>query len=123
VRRGIMEEMFGFLGAAGGPVLGGMRQLAGGIPGGAVAAGTTSTAAERARNAARNWLGEGAVLKSSRTSVVIQSKDELRQLRLDLTERIDRPHAHLEVFDPVRRRFIDAPGVPHRIYFEGTSNP
>ena len=75
-------------------------------------------AVEEAGAAARGWLGEGAVVKPSRTSSVFQSQDGLRQLRLDLQGHGPfPPHGHLEVWDPAFGRFVDAPGVPHHLYF------
>jgi len=81
-------------------------------------------AVAEARAAAQNWLGEGAVVKPSRTSVVIQSQDGLRQLGFDLQgSGAYPPHAHLEVWDPNVGDFVDAPGVPHHIYFNDVPKP
>jgi hypothetical protein len=54
----------------------------------------------------------------------MQSADELRQLRLDLAGHGPYPpHAHLQVFDSALGRFVDAPGVPHHLYFSDVPAP
>jgi hypothetical protein len=56
--------------------------------------------------------------------MVYQSADELRQLRLDLEGHGPwPPHAHLQVWNPELGRFVDAPGLPHHLYFSDVPKP
>ncbi len=83
-----------------------------------------SSAVERVGGQARDWLGEGYVVKRHDTAgAVFQSKDKLRQFRLDLRGHGDLPHAHLQMRGSVTERFKDVPGVPHRLYFQGVTEP
>jgi hypothetical protein len=50
---------------------------------------------------------------------VVQSKDGLRQFRMDLEGHGPySPHGHLEMRGSTTSRFKDAPGVPHHLYFK-----
>ena len=74
---------------------------------------------ERVGRQARDWLGEWYVVKRHDTvGAVFQSKDKLRQFRLDLQGHGDLPHGHLQMRGSVTERFKDSPGVPHRLYFQ-----
>jgi hypothetical protein len=68
----------------------------------------------------RQWLGEGSVVKrADGRGIVIQSKDGLRQFRMDLEGHGPyAPHGHLEMRGSTTGKFKDAPGVPHHLYFQ-----
>jgi len=66
-----------------------------------------------------NWLGPGArVLRSDARGFVIQSRDGLRQFRIDFKGPGTPPaHAHFEVWDAARQRWVDAVPGQHRFPF------
>jgi RHS repeat-associated protein len=66
-----------------------------------------------------NWLGPGAkVLRDDPKGFVIQSRDGLRQFRIDFAgPGTPPPHAHLQVWDATSQRWIDAVPGRHRIPF------
>jgi hypothetical protein len=68
-----------------------------------------------------NWLGPGArVLRSDARGFVIQSQDGLRQFRIDYAgPGTPPPHAHFEVWDAARQRWVDAVPGQHRFPFGG----
>lgn len=64
------------------------------------------------------------VKRHDAAGAVFQSKDKLRQFRLDLQGHGKYPpHGHLEMWDPVIRDFGDVPGVPHHLYFQDVPKP
>ena len=65
------------------------------------------------------WLGPRArVLRSDARGLVIQSRDRLRQFRIDFAGPGTPPaHAHFEVWDPVKQRWVDAVPGRHRFPF------
>ena len=68
-----------------------------------------------------NWLGEGArVVRDDARGFVILSRDGLRRFRMDFAGPGTPPaHAHLEVWDPTIRDWVDAIPGRHRIPFRG----
>ena len=93
------------------------------LPGTTVAAGVAKAATNEAKvaeagQAARKFLGDNAVIKrDTAKSLVMQSEDKMRQIRLDLQGHGNPPHAHIQVYDPTVSRFIDAPDLPHQVPF------
>ena len=90
------------------------------------AAATQAVAAARAAAAPigegiSNWLGPGArVVRDDAGGFVILSRDGLRRFRMDFAGPGTPPaHAHLEVWNPVSRRWVDAIPGQHRIPFRG----
>jgi hypothetical protein len=68
-----------------------------------------------------NWLGPGArVVRNDARGFVILSRDGLRRFRMDFAGPGTPPaHAHLEVWDPTIRDWVDAIPGRHRIPFRG----
>lgn len=66
-----------------------------------------------------SFLGKDMVIKrADAKGFVAVNKNNTRRFRLDLEGHGDTPHAHIEVFDTKRRRWVDA-GDQHRYYFNG----
>jgi len=78
------------------------------------------SAVEEVGAGVRQWLGEGSVVKrTDGRGIVVQSKDGLRQFRMDLEGHGPYPpHGHLEMRGSTTGKFKDAPGVPHHLYFQ-----
>ncbi|GIW95290.1 MAG: hypothetical protein KatS3mg110_3331 [Pirellulaceae bacterium] len=82
--------------------------------------GAYSDKVQRVAAEIMDWLGPGAkVVEKNEDVLVIISKDNNRKFRIDWMRRGgDKPHAHLEVRNPVTNEWHDAiPGV-HRLYFQ-----
>lgn len=104
----------------GGRIATGVGQAAGIAAGGMAARATSaSSTVMDAADAAKAWLGEGGVVKPTRGGgLVVQSKDGMRQIRLDLRGhgRFP-PHAHIETRNTTTGRFRTSRETPHHIYF------
>ncbi len=86
--------------------------------GGAAAAGANAPAVVATGGLVAQWLGPRfQILINNANAFVARSADGSRQFRIDWLQRNTVPHAHLQVFDPVLRKFIDAPGSPHQLPF------
>jgi RHS repeat-associated protein len=78
-----------------------------------------SSNVQSAASKVEEFLGKDMVVKRADPKGFVGiSKDGMRRFRMDLEGHGDAPHAHIEVFDPARQRWIDA-GSQHRYYFGG----